>query len=785
MRRTLPVIAWLWLACAGGQEVASPPPATAPSLVDTWQALIDASEALASEVLPSLPPPLPPLREERRAAIARVVDEARRHPALAGHTFGAYVLEAETGTVVFAHRAESPMIPASNTKIFTSAAALALLGEDYRIPTRVFASGPIDDLGVLHGDLHLHGAHDFTWARWFHVDPRAPLDALVADLRAAGLRRVAGNLGVWGAHCFDGHHFGTYRPGRHRDRVATQLDAALADAGITVSGRVLGHATMDLPPGDELARVLGVPLWVALYPINRRSHNEMADSLLRHLGWRADGGSDYRAGARASLAWLDGVGFDTRGIALHDGSGLAVDNRVSARQMVELYRLMAERPEGPAWLASMSIGGAGGPDGTDARNRAVVPLLDTPYMGTFHNRMTHPDSAGRVFGKSGTNAGITSSGVLFNRYDGRRYVFALQMNDIPQAAYNAARAAQDAMVAAFAGDNLGLHPRPPTPTLRSLTARGDGTFALRWDPVEGVLGREGEDAYVIELSADGRVFPTTDRAFATTHGLATLRVPGPVDRVYVRLRARGPDGESDPGPVFVAAAAPGAPRVLLVDAHRRWRERPADENPMGAPHDFLERYGGALRGVAIDTASREAVARGELPLDPYDAIVWALGEEAGAHRTFDPASQRRVASYLRRGGAILVSGADVAWDLDPRGNPMATDEDRAFLEGWLRVGYAGDAARVYEALPAPGGPLEGLEAISFFTPGAMLIAAADQLLPVAGSEPALVYTEGRGVAATAFAGGHRALVLGFPFESVTTAAHRSALMDRALALLGL
>ena len=50
--------------------------------------------------------------------------------------------------------------PASNTKLFTTALALATLGPDYRIRTTVEATGAIDPAGRLRGDLVLVGRGD-------------------------------------------------------------------------------------------------------------------------------------------------------------------------------------------------------------------------------------------------------------------------------------------------------------------------------------------------------------------------------------------------------------------------------------------------------------------------------------------------------------------------------------------------------------------------------------------------------------------------------------------------
>src|SRR5207245_9525174 len=52
------------------------------------------------------------------------------------------------------------MQPASNAKLFTTAAALAIAGPDYRFQTTVESSLPVDRDGRVAGDLSLVGRGD-------------------------------------------------------------------------------------------------------------------------------------------------------------------------------------------------------------------------------------------------------------------------------------------------------------------------------------------------------------------------------------------------------------------------------------------------------------------------------------------------------------------------------------------------------------------------------------------------------------------------------------------------
>ena len=67
----------------------------------------------------------------------------------------------DTGRVCYALNARKLMMPASNMKILTLAAAAETLGWDYRFKTTLETPAEIDD-GVLKGDLIVRGSGDPT-----------------------------------------------------------------------------------------------------------------------------------------------------------------------------------------------------------------------------------------------------------------------------------------------------------------------------------------------------------------------------------------------------------------------------------------------------------------------------------------------------------------------------------------------------------------------------------------------------------------------------------------------
>ncbi|MGW7679817.1 D-alanyl-D-alanine carboxypeptidase/D-alanyl-D-alanine endopeptidase [Kribbella sp. NPDC054772] len=96
------------------------------------------------------------------------------------------VRDATTGETLYDRNGAERLLPASNTKLFTSTAAMHVLGPAYRFHTDVLATAPVRG-GMLRGDLYLKGYGDPTALESDYV-------GLAKQLKAAGVRRVDGNL---------------------------------------------------------------------------------------------------------------------------------------------------------------------------------------------------------------------------------------------------------------------------------------------------------------------------------------------------------------------------------------------------------------------------------------------------------------------------------------------------------------------------------------------------------------------------------------------------------------
>jgi len=156
--------------------------------------------ALAAPVRAGNPGPAPAVQPAAAPDPVRDLGERIRRiieaPRFAPATWGIQVVSLDTGRILFEHNAGKYFIPASNTKLFTAAMALAELGPELRIRTSLYASARPDADGVVSGDLVLFGRGDPTLMRPWNGGPfRAdPLEALARQLQDQGVRAVQGDL---------------------------------------------------------------------------------------------------------------------------------------------------------------------------------------------------------------------------------------------------------------------------------------------------------------------------------------------------------------------------------------------------------------------------------------------------------------------------------------------------------------------------------------------------------------------------------------------------------------
>ncbi len=133
------------------------------------------------------------------ASLAEKIDQV-----LAGTNafWGIQVVDLQNGKMLYHWNAHRYFVPASNTKLFTSALALERLGPDFTFHTRVLADAAPDAAGVVSGPLRLVGGGDPNLsARAIPYrkgpvtgNPLAAIEDLADQIAARGVKRIRGDI---------------------------------------------------------------------------------------------------------------------------------------------------------------------------------------------------------------------------------------------------------------------------------------------------------------------------------------------------------------------------------------------------------------------------------------------------------------------------------------------------------------------------------------------------------------------------------------------------------------
>ncbi len=144
--------------------------------------------ACAGPALAAKKAPAPQTLGQRLLGIAK-------HPPIRRAEAGIVVARVGDASPLVAWNADRPLVLASTTKLFTSAAALDRLGPAYKFRTRIYRDGPIGFDGTLDGHLVVVGGGDpGISGRWYDDDPLAVFRPWADALAKRGLREVKDGL---------------------------------------------------------------------------------------------------------------------------------------------------------------------------------------------------------------------------------------------------------------------------------------------------------------------------------------------------------------------------------------------------------------------------------------------------------------------------------------------------------------------------------------------------------------------------------------------------------------
>lgn len=148
----------------------------------TLGASVDAS-ASSSYAAPAAP------ADPSDPTLAGQIDLAVSSPLFDDAQVGVHVVDLRSGKTLYSRGSDLPLNPASNVKLFTTAAALLILGPEHRYATRLMREDGALKGTQVRGEIYLVGSGDPNLVT-------EDLFALAAELRARGIRKITGGITV-------------------------------------------------------------------------------------------------------------------------------------------------------------------------------------------------------------------------------------------------------------------------------------------------------------------------------------------------------------------------------------------------------------------------------------------------------------------------------------------------------------------------------------------------------------------------------------------------------------
>jgi serine-type D-Ala-D-Ala carboxypeptidase/endopeptidase (penicillin-binding protein 4) len=141
--------------------------------------------------------------KKAQGSLKKQIEQILSEPDLSRGFLGVQIVSVRTGKTIYSLNPEKMFTPASNTKLFTTAAALALIGPEYKFRTSIETNGSLDKYGRLTGDLLLVGRGDpnlsgrelpYNMRTQRDADSVRVLEKLADEIVQKGVKYVDGDI---------------------------------------------------------------------------------------------------------------------------------------------------------------------------------------------------------------------------------------------------------------------------------------------------------------------------------------------------------------------------------------------------------------------------------------------------------------------------------------------------------------------------------------------------------------------------------------------------------------
>ncbi len=322
-----------------------------------------------------------------------------------------------TQDTIFSLNAAASMIPASNTKLFTTATAISELGGDFVLRTALLSDDSNIKDGVINGNLYIKGYGNSLFSR-------EDLEKCVNELKQKGIKKITGQVigddsyfdnvytrDDWirdevanvrlppiSALILDRNRKVIYKKRGRRTRrylvnitnpplnAAENLRSELLNQGIEVNSKAVEGIT---PEGALEITSSGITLRNLLQDINKHSDNFLAECLFKTVGAEISGkqGNAFFS-TQAILSFIKDNGIFSEGSSVVDGSGISRFDQITVGALAGvLEKMYFDLAHFDDFFNSLSIAGVD---------------------GTLRHRMRGTRAENNFHGKTGTLNGVSS-----------------------------------------------------------------------------------------------------------------------------------------------------------------------------------------------------------------------------------------------------------------------------------------------------------------------------------------------------------------------------------------